>query len=70
MLKLSQKSILLIHVAYVDDVRDRLMDIILKQKGVREVLISFDEDDGVIDMETGPIILNGPAKQFNSKLPE
>ena len=34
-------------VAYVDDVRDRLMHIILKQKGVQDVMISFDEDDGV-----------------------
>ena len=34
-------------VAYVDDIRDRLMDIILKQKSVRDVLISFDEDDGI-----------------------
>ncbi|MCZ2260433.1 cation diffusion facilitator family transporter [Sporosarcina sp. G11-34] len=34
-------------IAYVDDIRDRLMEIILKQKGVRDVLISFDEDDGV-----------------------
>ena len=34
-------------VAYVDDIRDRLMDLILKQKGVRDVLISFDEDDGI-----------------------
>lgn len=33
-------------VAYIDDIRDRLMDIILKQKGVSDVLISFDEDDG------------------------
>ena len=34
-------------VAYVDDIRDRLMDIILKQKNVQDVLISFDEDDGI-----------------------
>ena len=34
-------------VAYIDDVRDRLMALILKQKGVREALISFDEDDGI-----------------------
>lgn len=34
-------------VAYIDDVRDRLMLVILKQKGVRDVLISFDEDDGI-----------------------
>ncbi|WP_342514845.1 cation diffusion facilitator family transporter [Sporosarcina sp. FSL K6-1522] len=34
-------------VAYVDDVRDRLLSLILQQKGVQDVLISFDEDDGV-----------------------
>lgn len=34
-------------VAYIDDVRDRLMSLVLKQKGVREALISFDEDDGI-----------------------
>lgn len=34
-------------VAYIDDVRDRLMTLVLKQKGVREALISFDEDDGI-----------------------
>ena len=27
------------------------MDIILNQKGVQDVLISFDEDDGVSNME-------------------
>lgn len=32
---------------YIDDIRDRLMSLILKQKGVREALISFDEDDGI-----------------------
>ena len=35
-------------VAYVDDIRDRLMLLILQQKGVRELFISFDEDDGVV----------------------
>lgn len=34
-------------VSYVDDIRDRLMKIILNQKGVQDVIISFDEDDGV-----------------------
>ncbi|WP_432360157.1 cation diffusion facilitator family transporter [Sporosarcina sp. UB5] len=34
-------------LAYIDDIRDKLMSMILKQKGVREVLISFDEDDGI-----------------------
>src|SRR5699024_2344239 len=34
-------------ISYLDDVRDRLIGIILNQKGVRDVIISFDEDDGV-----------------------
>lgn len=34
-------------VAYVDDIRDRLMQLILHQKGVSDVVISFDEDDGI-----------------------
>ena len=49
-------------VAYIDDVRDRLMDIILNQKGVRDVLISFDEDDGV---ETTWIRSNAPEATNN-----
>ncbi len=55
-------------VAYVDDIRDRLLDLILQQKGVREVIISFDEDDGVSTWTK-----ENPAKvikQFNSKLPK
>ena len=55
-------------VAYVDDVRDRLSDLILQQKGVRDVLISFDEDDGVSTWkkENPPKIV----EQFRSKLPK
>lgn len=34
-------------MAYIDDIRDRLIQIILQQKGVRDVIISFDEDDGI-----------------------
>lgn len=34
-------------VSYIDDIRDRLINIILKQKGVQNVVISFDEYDGV-----------------------
>lgn len=34
-------------LSYLDDVRDRLLDIILNQKGVQDVIISFDEDDGI-----------------------
>ena len=55
-------------VAYVDDVRDRLMDIILNQKGVRDVLISFDEDDGVSTWKRSNS--TDATKQFSSKLPE
>lgn len=33
--------------AYVDDIRDHLMEIILAQKHVSKVHISFDEDDGI-----------------------
>lgn len=35
-------------ISSVDQIRDRLMDIVLKQKGVQDVMISFDEDDGVL----------------------
>ena len=44
------------------------MDIILNQKGVQDVLISFDEDDGVRTWKRS----NSPeaTKQFSSKLPE
>ncbi|MFS0576568.1 cation diffusion facilitator family transporter [Sporosarcina sp. 179-K 3D1 HS] len=55
-------------VAYVDDIRDRLMDTILKQKGVRDVLISFDEDDGVLTWSRTNS--TEAAKQITSKLPE
>lgn len=55
-------------VAYVDDVRDRLMDIILNQKGVQDVLISFDEDDGVSTWKRSNSLET--AKQMRSKLPE
>lgn len=55
-------------VAYVDDVRDRLMDMVLTQKGVRDVIISFDEDDGVMTWQKS----NSPKtdKHTTSKLPE
>ena len=56
-------------VAYIDDVRDRLMDIILNQKAVRDVLISFDEDDGV-ESTWKRSNLPEASEQFNSKLPE
>lgn len=55
-------------VAYVDDIRDRLLDLILQQKGVREVLISFDEDDGISTWKKkNP---PGTKQQYSSKLPE
>lgn len=38
-------------LAYLDDVRDRLTEIILSQKGVREVAIMFDEDDGLLSWQ-------------------
>ncbi|MEK5037491.1 cation diffusion facilitator family transporter [Sporosarcina sp. FSL K6-3457] len=55
-------------VAYIDDVRDRLLDLILQQKGVQDVLISFDEDDGVSTWQK----VNPPRaeQQFSSKLPK
>ena len=34
-------------VSYIDDIRDRLMLTILNQKGVQDVVISFDEDDDI-----------------------
>jgi cation diffusion facilitator family transporter len=55
-------------VAYIDDVRDRLMDIVLNQKGVQDVLISFDEDDGVSTWKRSNSL--DTAKQVRSKLPE
>jgi divalent metal cation (Fe/Co/Zn/Cd) transporter len=33
-------------LAYLDDVRDHLTDLILNQKGVTKVTMAFDEDDG------------------------
>ena len=55
-------------VAYVDDIRDRLMLLILQQKGVREAVISFDEDDGVVTWKRS----NNPEMDplHNAKLPE
>lgn len=55
-------------LSYLDDVRDRLLDIILNQKGVQGVVVSFDEDDGIRTW-TG----NNKAKKnhpFSSKYPE
>lgn len=33
-------------LAFLDDVRDHLTEVILSQKGVSKVAILFDEDDG------------------------
>lgn len=38
-------------LAYLDDVRDHLTELILAQKGVTKVTIAFDEDDGVTEWE-------------------
>lgn len=55
-------------VAYVDDIRDRLLTLVLNQKGVRDVLISFDEDDGVKTWRKSNPPRNEP--QNRAKLPE
>lgn len=36
-------------LAYLDDVRDHLKDLILSQKGVNKVTIAFDEEDGITE---------------------
>ena len=55
-------------VAYVDDIRDRLLKVILQQKDVQDVIISFDEDDGITTW-TGT---NESAhlNQYSSKFPQ
>ncbi|MFC5591883.1 cation diffusion facilitator family transporter [Sporosarcina soli] len=55
-------------VAYVDDIRDRLMDLVLNQKSVQDVVISFDEDDGIKTWRKA----NPPRtdQQVTAKLPE
>lgn len=55
-------------LAYVDDIRDRLMQVILNQKGVQDIIISFDEDDGIRTW-TGSNKDN-TIQQFSAKLPE
>lgn len=52
-------------VAYVDDIRDRLLASILVQKNVQDVIISFDEDDHVKTW-TNDLIND---TQFTSKFP-
>ena len=36
-------------LAYLDDVRDHLVELIMSQKGVTKVTISFDEEDGITE---------------------
>lgn len=36
-------------LAYLDDVRDHLIELILSQKGVTKVTVAFDEDDGITE---------------------
>lgn len=55
-------------VAYVDDIRDRLMQTVLHQKGVQNVIISFDEDDGIRTWSGAN--QTGPIKKFSPKLPK
>lgn len=55
-------------IAYVDDIRDRLMQVILHQKGVRDVIISFDEDDGIRTWSGSNQA--DAMKDFTTKLPE
>lgn len=54
-------------VAYIDDIRDRLLQVILNQKNVQEVVISFDEDDGITTWTRTNEITD--VKQYSSKFP-
>ncbi|CAM5394823.1 Cation diffusion facilitator family transporter OS=Lysinibacillus sphaericus OX=1421 GN=LS41612_05545 PE=4 SV=1 [Lysinibacillus sphaericus] len=38
-------------LAYLDDVRDHLTEVLLSQKGVSKVAILFDEDDGRLNWQ-------------------
>lgn len=55
-------------LAYIDDIRDRLMTIILNQKGVQDVIISFDEDDGIRSWKGSNEAIK--VEDYSSKLPE
>lgn len=55
-------------LSYLDDVRDRLIEIILNQKGVQDVVISFDEDDGIRTWTGNNELEN--EHPFRSKYPE
>lgn len=54
-------------IAYVNDVSDRLMHIILNQKGVQDVMISFDEDDGIKSWRSSNSSVD--VKEFSGKFP-
>lgn len=54
-------------VAYIDDIRDRLMVLLLNQKNVQDVMISFDEDDGVLTWTNRNPIED--QQTYNHKLP-
>jgi cation diffusion facilitator family transporter len=41
-------------IAQADDIKDRLEQKILAEKGVTDVVIQFDEDDGVVNWTEGP----------------
>ena len=55
-------------VEFVDEIRDRLLRVILNQKGVQDVMISFDEDDGIRTW-TGSNDLEA-INEFSAKFPE
>ncbi|WP_033579810.1 cation diffusion facilitator family transporter [Priestia aryabhattai] len=44
-------------VAEADDIKDRLENLILQEKGITDVIIEFDEDDGIPDWVTSDLQL-------------
>lgn len=57
-------------LAYLDDVRDHLVELIMSQKGVSKVTISFDEEDGITEWKhhlQEKKINNANATKDNSK---
>lgn len=44
-------------VAEADDIKDRLENRILQEKGITDVIIEFDEDDGIPDWVTSDLQL-------------
>jgi divalent metal cation (Fe/Co/Zn/Cd) transporter len=51
-------------IAAADDIRDRLEEKILEQRGVTDVIIEFDKDDGVQEWEMNKA--NEPQKELNA----